>query len=383
MDVFADKVIKGLRLAVDATGAKKGIVALKEKYHKATDSINAAISKSGDSRLSIFHLGNFYPAGDEFVLVYEVTGRIIPEGGLPLQVGIVVDNVVTLLNVANAADGLPVTDRPLTVCGAVRNPLTAFFPIGTQVSEVITAAGGASISDYVILDGGPMMGKIVSASDVITKRTSGILVLPSDSEVVYQKSNRHAVKQVRSACEQCQDCTEICPRFLLGHKFECHKIQRSTAAGIADNITMAFMCCECGLCDWVCPVKLLPRRVNQENKKKLMREGVKSPHHDAPTDVHPMRDYRRVPIDRVLGRLDLFEYDKPAPLTDKIYEITKVKIPLSQHIGVPAVPVVKAGDSVKKGDLIAEVPEGKLGARIHASIGGIIKTINDCVSIER
>ena len=383
MDVYAAKVIRGLELAMEATGAKRGIIALKEKYHKATESLNRLIAKLPNRSISLFLLSNFYPAGDEFVLVYEVTGKIIPEGGLPLQVGFVVDNVVTLMNVADAVDGRSVTHRPLTVCGAVKNPITAFFPVGTSVSDVIKYAGGSVLTDYIILDGGPMMGKIVSKDDVITKRTSGILVLPHDSEVVYQKSNRHAVKQVKSACEQCQDCSEICPRFLLGHQLECHKIQRSTAAGIAENITMAFMCCECGLCDWICPVKLLPRRVNQETKQKLFQQEIKNPHKKTPENVHPMRQYRKVPMERILGRLDLVDYDVPAPLTDKIPEISKVKIPLSQHIGAPAVPAVKVGDMVKKGWLIGDIPLGNLGARVHASIDGKVTEITDYIKIER
>ncbi len=383
MDIYAAKLVRGLELAMEATGAKTGIIALKEKYHKATDSLEKVLKTKNNKSISIFKLGNFYPAGDEFVLVYEVTGKIIPEGGLPLQVGLVVDNVVTLMNVADAFDNVPVTLRPLTVCGAVKKPVTAFFPVGASVRDVINYAGGPSISEYVIIDGGPMMGKIVSSEDVITKRTSGILILPDTSEVVYQKTNRHAVKQSRSACEQCQDCTEICPRFLLGHNFECHKIQRSVGAGLSENMTMAFMCCECGLCDWICPVKLLPRRINQETKKLLISKGIKSPHKNIPEEAHPMREYRKVPIDRILGRLDLLEYDVPAPFTDKIPDISRVKIPLSQHIGSPAVPVVKTGGIVKKGDLIGEIPDGKLSARIHSSIDGRIIKIDDYITIER
>ncbi|MDO8734277.1 MAG: biotin/lipoyl-containing protein, partial [Elusimicrobiota bacterium] len=169
---------------------------------------------------------------------------------------------------------------------------------------------------------------------------------------------------------------------LLGHEFECHKIQRSTSAGLSDNITQAFMCCECGLCDWICPVKLLPRRVNQENKKLLFKQGVKNPHKKTPAAIHPMRDYRRVPMERVLGRLDLIKYDKPAPFTDKKFDISKVAIPLHQNVGVPAEPIVKAGDVVKKGQLIAKIPEGKLSANIHASIDGKVTEISDCIHIK-
>ncbi|MEW6556634.1 MAG: SLBB domain-containing protein [Elusimicrobiota bacterium] len=383
MDIYAERVVRGLQLAMESTGAKNGIIALKEKYQPAINALNKTISQFPNFPISLFYLNNFYPAGDEFVLVYEVTGKILPESGIPLNVGIVVDNVVTLMNIANAVDGQPVTDRPLTVCGAVKNPVTAFFPIGTSVAEVINFAGGTTTSDYTVLDGGPMMGTIISEDTAITKKTSGILILPSDSEVVYQKSNRHAIKQSKSACEQCQDCTEICPRYLLGHTLECHKIQRSTACGLTENITQAFMCSECGLCDWVCPGKLLPRKINQTIKQKLIKDGQKNPYKKMPSEVHPMREYRRVPLHRILGRLDLIQYDKPAPFTDRAIEISEIKIPLSQHTGAPAEPVVKVGDKVKKGQLIAEIPDGKLSANIHASIDGKIIGVSNFIKIER
>ncbi|MFN3967175.1 MAG: 4Fe-4S dicluster domain-containing protein, partial [Endomicrobiia bacterium] len=350
-----EKVVRGLELAMEATGAKKGIIALKEKYHKACEVLSNAI-KNSKKDISVFKLENYYPAGDEFSLVYDVTGRIIPEGGLPLQVGCVVDNVVTLINIANAVDeNKPVTERPITVCGAVKKPISTIVPVGTPVKKVIEFAGGPTIADYIILDGGPMMGVVISEKDSVTKKTSGILVLPSDNRVAVIKtaSTEHTIKQIKSACEQCQDCTEICPRYLLGHKFECHKIQRSIGAGKFENLTTAFMCSECGLCEWVCPIGLLPRRINQQVKKKLIAEGIKNPHKSVPVSVHSMRQYRKVPPERILSRLDILQYDAPALLVEFEKDISEVRIPLHQNVGVPAEPVVKIGDRVKKGDLIA------------------------------
>ena len=374
---YPEEVVRGLLLVKEATGAARAIIALKKKYHEAIAALEKVINRSGNGSVKIHLLDNFYPAGDEFVLVYETTGRIIPEGGLPLQVGCVVDNVVTLINISRAVEeNKPVTERPVTITGAVKNPQTLILPIGTSVVKAIALAGGPTVSDFVILDGGPMMGVIVSDDAVITKKTSGILVLPADSEVVTQKSNRHAVSQVKSACEQCQDCTEICPRYLLGHNFECHKIQRGVQAGKAELLTQAFMCCECGLCDWICPVKLTPRRVNQEVKKSLMAAGIKNPHNQKPEMVREMRQFRKVPVERILARLDLLKYDQAAPLKDIAEkEITEVSIPLRQHVGVPAIATVRVGDIVKKGDLIGEIPEGKLAARVHSSIDGKVREI--------
>jgi len=385
------KLLRGVSLVMEATGASRGIIALKKKYHAAIDAVLEEIKKSGRSDITIFELDNFYPAGDEFITVYETTGRIIPEGGLPLQVGCVVDNVVTLMNVAAAVDeNKPVTERPLTITGAVKNPVSVILPVGTPFSYALSLAGGLdedALSDgYVVFDGGPMMGSIVGNDASVTKKTSGIMVLPANHEIVMQKTNRHAVKQVKSACEQCQDCTEICPRYLLGHNFECHKIQRGVQAGKSDDLTMAFMCCECGLCDWVCPVKLTPRRTNQMVKRELLKAGIKNPHNKKPLAVREMRQYRKVSLQRVLARNDLLKYDRPAPLNDARFDVKKVKIPLRQNVGVAPEPVVKVGDKVSKGTLIARIPpaEGKLSANLHASIDGKIIEVNaDSILIEK
>ncbi|MDI6641403.1 MAG: SLBB domain-containing protein [Elusimicrobiota bacterium] len=390
MSIYAQKIIRGLKIAMESTGASKGIIALKEKYHNAAQSLKKTIEHLNSKTIELFFLDNFYPAGDEFVLVYEVTKRILPEGGLPLQVGVVVDNVVTLMNVADAIDGKPVTERPLTVCGAVKNPLTRFFPVGTEIKKVIEFAGGSTVPEYEIIDGGPMMGNVVKENDVVTKKTSGILVLPSDHRVgVGKKCNLSFIlKQLKSACEQCQDCTEICPRYLLGHNFQAHKIQRAVGSfGLTEDevisLTNAFLCSECGLCEWVCPMMLLPRRINQEVKKQLIKRGVKNPHKNTPSKLHEMRHYRSVPLEHILSRLDLLTYDKPAPFTDRSIEISEVKIPLLQHTGLPAIPIVKVGDKVKKGDLIGKIPEGQLGANIHASIDGVVTKVNEYIKIKR
>jgi Na+-translocating ferredoxin:NAD+ oxidoreductase RnfC subunit len=387
---YCEKLVRGVELAMQATGAGRGIIALKEKYHSACEAVSGSLSKR--TNITVEHLGNFYPAGDEHVLVYDVTGRIIPESGIPLAVNCIVDNVVTLINVADAVDGgAPVTHRPVTVCGAVRKPVSLNLPVGTSFEKAIELAGGAAVKDSVILDGGPMMGCIATAQDVVTKKTSGIIVLPWDNECAVNKTMKPGVyaRQVKSACEQCKDCTEICPRYLLGHKWRSHEIQRSLNTGLPneslrDNyneLTQVFLCTECGLCDWVCPVKLLPSKVNGEVKRQLIAKGIKNPNKGIPPHAHPMREYRKVPVERVMARFGLLEYNVPAPLVELDADIREVRIPLQQHTGAPAKPTVKSGDTVKKGDLIAAVEEGKLGANVHASISGRVLNIDTHITI--
>jgi RnfABCDGE-type electron transport complex C subunit len=382
----ADKVIKGLELVMEATGAKKGFISLKEKYKEAITALKSGIG-GRKAKIELFILGDFYPAGDEQVLVYEVLKRIVPEGGLPLQVGVVVDNVGTLINIADATEGRPVTHRYLTISGAVKEPKSVKVPIGMSVIEVIKLAE-PKIKDYTILDGGPMMGNLIEDLDSpVMKTTTGLIVLPKDHYVIIHKT-LELRKMLRKTmlCFQCTDCTELCPRYLIGHALKPHMITRHVGYEMRkelNDLTAAFLCCECGLCAlYACPFGISPLRVNQEIKKELIQAKVKNPHKEAPQEVHPMRKYRRVPTARLISRIGVEEYDVDAPLEKREYRTNFVRIPLSQHVGARSVPIVKLNDKVKVGDLIADIPKGALGARIHASIEGKITDIGDSITIE-
>lgn len=380
-----------LTAAVDVAnfiGAKKVVVGIKYKYKDTVEVLKKIISKF-DHKVEIYYLDNFYPAGDEFSLVYEITKRIIPEGGLPLDVGVVVNNVVTLFNIYNALyNNSPVVTRPISVIGEVVKPKTIVVPVGTLIRDVLNFCGGTKISDFVVIDGGPMMGKIVSADDVITKRTSALLVLPFDHPVVRMKTlpQHYFLYQTKSACEQCRDCTEICPRYLLGHNFECHKIQRSVAYNIDDDglLTQAYLCCECGLCDWVCPMNLLPRKINQMVKQKLAQKGIKNPHRSKPQKVRSTKEYRKLPPERIIARFQLTKYETTAPIELDTKEVSLVKIPLQQHIGVKPTPKVKAGDVVEKYQELTLVDEQKLSVGIHSPFKGkVIEVTDEYITIQQ
>ncbi|MCX7940481.1 MAG: SLBB domain-containing protein [Endomicrobia bacterium] len=379
-----------LTAAVDVAnflGAKKVVVGIKHKYKETVEVLERIIQKF-DHKVEIFYLDNFYPAGDEFSLVYEITGRIIPEGGLPLEVGVVVSNVVSLLNIYNTLyEGYPVISRPISVIGEVVKPKTIVVPVGTIVKDVLTLCGGTKIKNFVVIDGGPMMGKIVSIDDVVTKRTSSLLILPVDHPVIRMKtlSEHYFLYQIKSACEQCRDCTEICPRYLLGHNFECHRIQRSVSYNVDDGLlTQAYLCCECGLCDWVCPMNLLPRRVNQTVKQKLAQRGIKNPHRRKPERVRVTKEYRKLPPERIIARFQLNEYVNPAPIELDTKEVNFVKIPLLQHIGTKAIPKVKVGDTVEKYQELASVEADKLGVGIHAPFRAkVVEVTENYISLQQ
>jgi Na+-translocating ferredoxin:NAD+ oxidoreductase RnfC subunit len=151
-----------------------------------------------------------------------------------------------------------------------------------------------------------------------------------------------------------------------------------------DILEDALICSECGVCEkFACPMMLSPREINAAIKQKLLKDGIKREAKRETYQVSIFNDTRKIPLKRLLERLELSKYDTHPPFCSKDLKVAKVFIPLQQHLGQPAVPAVQAGDTVKKGDLIGEIPEGALGARIHASIDGVIESVADRIVIKQ
>ena len=121
---------------------------------------------------------------------------------------------------------------------------------------------------------------------------------------------------------------------------------------------------------------LSPRSLFNYIKDKLSAEGIKNSHKRSDLKANDFREYRKVPVSRLKKRLEIDKYKSSTPLTDFRAGVEEIKLYLTQHVGAPSEPVVKVGDSVSKGDLIADIPEKKLGARLHSSITGEVKQLN-------
>ncbi|MFA6111281.1 MAG: 4Fe-4S dicluster domain-containing protein [Candidatus Latescibacterota bacterium] len=386
---YPDRVVAGVRLLMEATGARVGLIGIKAKHVEAIEALQRHL---GDGGVELRILGDFYPTGDEFVLVHATTGRLIPPGGIPLQVGVVVQNVETLYNVALAAEGRPVTRKFLTVAGAVPQPLSCEVPVGVTLDEVIGLAGGAP-EDAALLVGGAMMGTLTrDRQQRVTKTTGGLIVLPGDHALVQRKERPEpAMHRIgKSACDQCTFCTEMCPRYLLGYDVQPHKVMRSLVFSLSGEefwSQWGTLCCECSLCTlFACPEDLYPREACQQAKRLSKEKGFTWPGHGtiagtAEVKPHPLADSRRIPLKQLIQRLGLAPYDRPAPLTEVALTPDRVRLPLRQHLGAPALPLVKPGDRVAAGDLVAEIPENQLGARVHASIRGTVTGIDGQIEI--
>ncbi len=386
----ARKVIEGLKLAMQSVEAEKGIIAIKKKHSDITLILKEMLKDEEHIKLHL--LDNFYPAGDEHVLVYEATGRVVPMGGIPLDVNVVVSNVFTLSLMADACNGTSFTHRYITITGEVRNPCVTKLPIGISIRETIEkASGGIKIEDYKVIIGGPMMGKLEENLDnPITKTTGAIIVLPSDHKIVDLKSKniKSAMKIAKSVCCQCSQCTDMCPRFLLGHNLNPHKMMMALS-DIEDKSDLkglypATLCSECGLCGYyTCTMGLLPNAVNRYYKEVINKNRERPNFKNIMTEeVHEFREYRKVPTERLLDKLGLTKYNFHLPFVELDIKPEKVVLPLKQHIGAPSIPVLTQGQRVAAGDLIAEIPEKSLSARLHSPIDGVIKEISDSFVIE-
>ena len=371
MALQAGDLLDALDLLVEQVGASQGVVALKEHYHAAVEALERELSRH--PKLRIHRMGAFYPAGDEQVIVYEVTGRVVPEGGIPLNVGVVVSNVETALNVLAAVrHQTPVIEKYVTLTGAVRTPKTVKVPLGITVAEALALAGGPTVEHYEVINGGPMMGRVVSTGSAITKTTKGLIVVPEGHSLL-QSLNRpvpRMLQDARVACMQCSLCSEVCPRGLLGHRIQPHKMMRLAAYGALCDPEYtpmnAFLCCGCRLCEYACVMGLQPWKLNGMLKGEMGKKGVRNALHNQPEAAAPFRQYKRYPVHKLIHQLGLDGYDVPAPMEDSSCDYQMVTLPLSQGVGAPAQPVVRAGDRVEKGALIAAAPEGKLGANLHA-----------------
>jgi Na+-translocating ferredoxin:NAD+ oxidoreductase RnfC subunit len=249
---------------------------------------------------------------------------------------------------------------------------------------LIEAAGGALIPDPVLIDGGPMMGKVQRNLDAPVIKTSKAIIVPAEDHPVIRSQKRpieQMLRLARAACCHCALCSDLCPRSLMGHALFPDKLMRlasyNSTCETETTAASVYLCSECRLCEYACVMGLQPWKLNQELKRRLKSAGIKNPCHNKPEKPRDFREYRKYPTARLVRQLGLAEYyHTAAPLSDYAAQIEEVNLPLQQHFGAPAKPTVVPGDRVKKGDRIAAIEEGALGADLHASIDGVVRSVD-------
>ena len=267
-------LVNGARLLLKASGAERACICLEDNKPQAAENLsrileearNQGIMESGE-QVEVKIFPTKYPEGGERQLIQAVTGREVPMGGLPADVGVIVSNVGTAKAAADMILGhMPLTRRIVTVTGWVKNPGNYRVPIGTSAKELVELAGGVTVPQNRVIAGGPMTGPCV-ASDwngeeelfYITKNTSGILVLPDSA-------------WEEQPCIRCGGCENACPAGLSPWQIDfafqeedyelCEKLYASE-------------CIACGCCSYICPAKrelTVRTRMARDAVKQRMRE---------------------------------------------------------------------------------------------------------------
>lgn len=387
---YADRIVAAAVIVAGHLQAEHTVIALKKKYRAEIDALRAAIDKAG-AAIEICEMGVFYPAGDEQTMVQFVTGKTVPERGLPLDVGAVVDNVGTLLGIYDAmTEGKSVSSKYLSVVGEVREAIMIHTPIGTPITQCIEAAK-PHLTDYAVIVGGPMMSRVLSdrgaiRNAVVTKTMGNLIVLPRDHYLITRAGRpmERIRAQAWTAYIQCRMCTDLCPRYQIGHQIRPHMVMRNLYREQTISSNEEFLrafgdaanCCSCGVCEmFACPMGLSPRKVNEYMKGALRERGLQLERNMKP-EARPELDMRRIPTERLIARLGLSAYSGLHAHTCIELSPDEVFVPFAQHIGKPVQPACKAGDAVNKGDLIAQAAEGALSANIHAGITGVITEVS-------
>ncbi|KPJ98550.1 MAG: electron transporter RnfC [Nitrospira bacterium SG8_35_4] len=237
-------VVEGLKIIMKSLGVSEGHIGIEENKPDALEAISSAAA--GESSIKVWPLEIKYPQGAEKMLIKAVKGREVPSKGLPMDVGVVVQNVGTAIAVYEAVRyGKPLIERVVTITGkGIQEPKNLLVRIGTLMSEVVEQCGGLTGGAVKVIAGGPMMGFAQWTLDVpVVKGTSGILVL---SEEEYVASDEY------SACIRCGSCIDVCPMGLNPSILSIYA-EKGFYEDAKDN--NLFDCFECGSCAYVCPAK--------------------------------------------------------------------------------------------------------------------------------
>ncbi len=254
----ADEMEEGIALLKKYLGAKTFIIGIEKNKPACIKKMQELSSRC--EGVSVKPLPSVYPQGGEKVLIYHTTGRVVMEGKLPIDAGVIVINVTTLASIAAyIKTGMPLTEKCITVDGsAVKEPKNVIAPIGTPIGDVFEFAGGFSSEAAKVLYGGPMMG--ISVADMnapVLKQTNGLIALNA----------KDAEPEKTTNCIRCGRCTNTCPFGLAPVA-----IAASLDEGDMEELyrQRANLCMECGCCSFVCPAKRPLVQQNKLAKAKLM-----------------------------------------------------------------------------------------------------------------
>ena len=257
-------VLLGTKAVMKALGVAKAYICIENNKPDAIEALEEAAK--GEEGIEVVSMIAKYPQGDEKRLINAITGRVVPSGGLPMEVGCVVENVGTIATIGNVIQtGMPCVQRVVTVTGsAVETPKNLYVRLGTLFSDAIEMCGGYKEEPGKIINGGPMMGIAQSSDQVpVIKGTSGILVLNKKEANLPEVSN----------CILCGKCVEACPVYLMPYKISRFSLLKNFDGADEYHATD---CIECGACSYICPAKRPLKESISVAKKEILTRRKKA-----------------------------------------------------------------------------------------------------------
>ncbi len=281
----ADDVVLGALILRRAAGAARCIIAIEDDKPAAIAAVNRAIERLRDDTLTLAVVPAVYPQGAERQLITAVTGVEVPSNGLPVDAGVICQNVATAASIARwATRGEPVLSRVVTVTGSgVERPGNVRAPIGTPLATLIAASGGYRGTPLRLIAGGSMTGRALPSDEVgLTKAMNCVLVATRDDV-------GSRLGAIEMPCIRCGDCASACPAGLLPQL-----LLRSALVGAHDTLRQLGVrdCIDCGLCDYVCPSQIpLADRFRHARRRLDEAEALANKAADA-RERHELHEHR-------------------------------------------------------------------------------------------
>jgi electron transport complex protein RnfC len=247
---WTKQIITGVKLAQKASGCKEVFFAIEDNKPHAIEVIEKFLADSGDDTVKVVTVRTKYPQGGERQLINAVLQKIVPTGGIPPMIGLLVMNVATCAALAEAviAD-TPLTHRVVTVTGeAIAKPGNFYVPVGTPVGKLLDYCGGVTQKSARVILGGPMMGLAIADLDTPTTKTTGAITVITKEQMGIAKFEHR-----QTACIRCGRCLAVCPENLNPTKI-AHAV-KNELYDVAKSYFMS-ACIECGCCSYVCPANI-------------------------------------------------------------------------------------------------------------------------------
>ena len=268
---WTKQVIIGIKLAQKASGCSKVIIGIEDNKPQAIEMMESVLEELGSGGIKIIPLKTKYPQGGERQLIRSILQRVVPTGGIPPMIGVLVLNVATCAAIAEAVvAGLPLTHRVVTVTGeSIAEPGNYYVPIGTSVETLIEMCGGVAQKSARVILGGPMMGNAIADLKTPTTKTTGAITIITKEQMGLAKFEKR-----QTACIRCGRCLEVCPENLNPTKI-AHAV-KNNLLDVAQKYYMS-ACIECGCCSYICPANIELTGYIKTGKIFLARKKKKVP----------------------------------------------------------------------------------------------------------